>query len=347
MIWFAWRQFRLQALIALGALIALAIAFLVTGHGLTHMYNTTIVGCKARGNCDGATSSILSAYPFLQNLILESVLLSVLIGIFWGAPMVAREFDTGTYRLAWTQSASRTRWFVSKFAIGAVASVLTSGLFTLMATWWSSPLDHVLDSPFSNFDTRDLVPIGYALFAYTLGVAVGAITRRTIPAMAITIAAFAAVRVCFNQFVRPHFAPALHAAFAFSLPTSSSLKLGGNIGAGAWTLSSKVMNSAGKVFPRLSGGFGFQPDGNDAVTFVGVGRCPNKIPGGLGRGGNAGPPAAAREALAKCVNSFHLHELISYQPVNRYWSFQWYELGSYVVLSALLAWLGVWWIRRH
>jgi hypothetical protein len=90
-------------------------------------------------------------------------------------------------------------------------------------------------------------------------------------------------RTSFNQFVRPHFAPALHAAFAFSLPTSSSLKLGGNIGAGAWTLSSKVMNSAGKVFPRLSGGLGFQPDGNDAVTFVGVGRCSNKIPGVLGR----------------------------------------------------------------
>jgi ABC-type transport system involved in multi-copper enzyme maturation permease subunit len=132
MIWFAWRQFRLQALIASGLLLALAIAFLVTGPHLVHAYNTTIVGCKARGDCSGSISSFLSAYPFLQNVLTESVLLSVLIGIFWGAPVVAREFDTGTYRLAWTQSASRTRWLTAKVLVGGLASVITSGLFTVV-----------------------------------------------------------------------------------------------------------------------------------------------------------------------------------------------------------------------
>ena len=84
MIWFAWRQFRSQALIAAVLLLALAIAFLVTGPNVVHMYNTTIVGCGARGDCQGSTNALLSAYPFLQNLLTESWLLSVLIGIFWG-----------------------------------------------------------------------------------------------------------------------------------------------------------------------------------------------------------------------------------------------------------------------
>ncbi|MGC2167558.1 MAG: hypothetical protein WA580_00480 [Acidimicrobiales bacterium] len=346
MIWFAWRQFRIQALIAFALLLAVGIAFLVTGPHVLHTYHTTIVGCAARHNCNAAQNSFLSTYPFLQNLLTESELLAVLIGIFWGAPVVAREFDTGTYRLAWTQSASRTRWLAAKVLVGGLASVVTAGLFTLMATWWSSPIDRVREQPFSLFDTRDIVPIGYALFAFALGVAVGAMVRRVIPAMVLTIAGFAAVRGLFNFVVRQHFATALHATFSFTSPSGGGLRLGGSLNPGDWILSSVVKNSAGKVFPRLNGGINFQPDGNGAVTFVGAGRCPNKIPGTLGGGGNSGPPKAVREALAKCVNSFHLHEIVSYQPVSRYWNFQWYELSSYVVLSLILAAFSVWWIRR-
>jgi hypothetical protein len=344
MIWFAWRQFRLQALIAFGLLLALGIGFLVTGPRLLHTYNTAIVGCRARGDCMGVTDSFLSAYPFLQNVLTESGLLAVLIGIFWGAPIVSREFDTGTYRLAWTQSASRTRWLVSKLAVGAVASVITSGLFTLMATWWSSPLDRVRDTPFSLFDTRDIAPIGYALFGFMLGAAMGALVRRMIPAMVLTIAVFAAVRVSFNLYVRPHFASPLHATFKLLFSGASG---GGGVNSADWTLSNVVKNAAGKVFPQLRSGFGFQPHSNGTVTFVGAGLCPNKIPSGFGQRGNSGPPKAMQEALGKCVKSFHLHEVMTYQPVSRYWSFQWYELGSYVLFSALLVWFSIWWIRRR
>ncbi len=349
MIWFAWRQFRTQALIALGLLIALAVAFVITHARLEHAYNTTIVGCKAEGDCNAAISNFLSAYPFLQNLLTESVVLSVLIGIFWGAPLVAREFDTGTYRLAWTQSASRIKWLAAKLAVGAAASVVTAGLFTLMATWWSSLLDRQRDMPFSYFDTRDIAPIGYALFAFALGAALGALVRRTIPAMALTIVGFAAVRLSFNQYVRPHFAPALHAVTKFELPigngTRVSLRRGLN--PADWTISNRVVNAAGKMLPRLSSGIGFTNNRNGSTTFVGVGRCPNKIPNILGVRSNAGPPPAVQQALAKCVSSFHLTNYLTYQPASRYWMFQWYELGSYVLLSALLVWFSVWWIRRR
>jgi hypothetical protein len=264
---------------------------------------------------------------------------------------VAREFDTGTYRLAWTQSASRTQWLTAKIVVGGLASVVTAGLFTLMATWWSSPLDRVRDQPFSLFDTRDIVPIGYALFAFTLGVAVGAVVRRTIPTMAVTIAGFAAVRGLFNFYIRPHFAAAMHTVTKFQLPIGNgngngiSLRLGLN--PGDWTLSDKIENAAGKVFPQLGSGFGFQTNANGSTSFVGAGVCPNKIPYGLGHSGNSGPPKAVQEALSKCVSSFHLTNYLSYQPASRYWSFQWYELASYAVLSLILVTFSVWWIRRR
>ncbi len=346
MIWFAWRQFRLQALIAFALLLALGIAFLVTGPHIVHTYDTTIAGCHARGNCSGATNSFLSSYPFLQNLLTESVLVAGLIGLFWGAPIVSREFDTGTYRLAWTQSASRTRWLASKLAVGAAGSVITAGLFTLMATWWSSPFDRVRDSPFSYFDTRDIAPIGYALFAFMLGAAIGALVRRMIPAMVLTIAVLAAVRVSFGLYVRPHFESPLHAVFKLRFPGVGGAKVG--INPADWTVSNVVKNAAGKVFPQLGSGFGFDRTSNGSVTLVGAGRCPNKIPDAFGKvRSSSGSSHAVQEALAKCVNSFHLHEIMSYQPASRYWTFQWYELGSYVVFSAVLAAFSVWWIRRR
>jgi ABC-type transport system involved in multi-copper enzyme maturation permease subunit len=341
MIWFAWRQFRLQALIAFVLLLALAVAFLVTGPHLVHYYNTTIVGCRARGDCNAVSDRFLSAYPFLQNLLTESWLLAVLIGVVWGAPIVAREFDTGTFRLAWTQGASRTQWLTAKILIGALASVVTAGLFTLMATWWSSPLDRVRDQPFSLFDTRDIVPIGYALFAFALGVAVGTVVRRTIPTMVVTIAGFAVVQVLVTFFLRPHFAAAKHTVFAFT-PQQKGFQLSGNLNPGNWILSTKVENGAGRVFANLAQGFDFQPNANGTTTLVGAGVCPNKIPS-LGGVNHTGMSKAAQQ----CITSFHLHELISYQPVSRYWSFQWYELSSYVVLSLILSTFSVWWIRRR
>lgn len=346
MIWFAWRQFRFQALIAAALLLALAIAFVVTGPSVVHAYRTTIVGCSARGDCVGSQNAFLSMFPFLQNLITESVLLAVLIGIFWGAPVVSREFDTGTYRLAWTQSASRTTWLAAKVIVGGTATVLTAGLFTLMATWWSSLFDRVSDQPFSVFDTRDIVPIGYALFGFALGVAIGAVVRRTIPAMALTIVAFAVVRVSFNQYVRPHLESPLHATLKLALPSSTSFPFPG-LPAGGWSISSVVKNATGKVFPRLSSGFGFVANPNGSTTFVGAGVCPNKIPS-IPRGSrNLGPPKAVQEALAKCVASFHLHQLVTYQPASRYWTFQWYEFACYIVFSAILVSVGIWTVRRR
>ena len=61
--------------------------------------------------------------------------------MFWGAPLVARELETGTFRLAWTQSVTRTRWLAVKLALVGLASMAVAGLLSLILTWWSSPID--------------------------------------------------------------------------------------------------------------------------------------------------------------------------------------------------------------
>ena len=68
-----------------------------------------------------------------------------LIGLFWGAPLIARELETGTYRLAWNQSVTRSRWTLAKLGIGGLASVAVAGLLSLMITWWASPINTALN----------------------------------------------------------------------------------------------------------------------------------------------------------------------------------------------------------
>jgi len=42
---------------------------------------------------------------FLDFLVLA---VPLLIGMFWGAPLISREFEAGTFRLAWTQGVTRS-----------------------------------------------------------------------------------------------------------------------------------------------------------------------------------------------------------------------------------------------
>ena len=126
--------------------------------------------------------------------------------MFWGAPLVARELESGTYRLAWTQSVTRRRWLSVRVALVGVAALAVAGLASWLVSWWFAPLDAVNLNRFdpSVFTTRGVVAIGYAGFAFALGVAAGALTRRTLPAMAATLLGFVAARIAFTFWVRPH-----------------------------------------------------------------------------------------------------------------------------------------------
>ena len=363
MTWFAWRQFRGQAIVAASVLVVLIIVYAVTGVHLDHVYDTAVKHCASHADCGSVTQSFQGSDKLLQHLIQAGgILLPALLGAFWGAPLVAREFESGTFRLAWTQSVSRTRWIVTKLGVVALAAVVTEAVFTAMATWWARPLDHLNNAPFSVFDTRDIAPLGYALCAVTLGVAIGVLLRRTVPAMAITFAAFAGVRILFTDYVRPHFASPLRYTGHFVAPFQSSS--GGAPAAivksgpasNAWVLSDTTLNSAGK---NIGSNGGIGPNGEFNVrsvgphrdALVGLGTCPNRFPAPpthpVGQHINIGPAPAMMKAMTTCIDSFHLQSVFTYQPASRFWMFQWYELGSYVILSALLVSLSVWWIRRR
>jgi hypothetical protein len=355
-IWLTWRQFRTQAVVVFGLLVAIAVALAVTGPHLVHLYDTTVKPCASHGDCGVVTDTFMKNDRLLQQLGQVVLAAPALIGIFWGAPLVAHELENNTFRLVWTQSVGRARWLALKLGLVGLASMAAAGLLSLMVTWWSSPFDRLTDSPFSpsSFDRRDLVPIGYAAFAFVLGVTAGVLIRRTLPAMAATLVAFIGVRVAFFEWVRPHLMTLLRALVP--LNAQPGVVLGpagyayGHINAADWILSEQTVNGAGRVIGENggigpNGNLGFDVSPNGTLTMQGVGTCPDKSPVGSPRLG--APSPAFQHAAQQCVDKFRIREILSYQPISRYWAFQWYETAIFLGLALLLAGFCFWWVRSR
>ena len=171
---FAWLQSRTQMLVALAGLVAVAAVALITGPHLVGLYDTTVATCKAHNDCQTATTAFLGHDNTLRTWLgILVIVVPGLVGVFWGAPLVAHEIETATYRLAWTQSITRRRWLSTKIVLMGLAGMTVAGLVSLAVTWWASPLDRAHAARFATFDQRDLVPIGYAALALVVGVTEG------------------------------------------------------------------------------------------------------------------------------------------------------------------------------
>lgn len=344
MIRFTWLQSRTQNLVAIAGLVVAGIVVAVTGPHLVHLYDTTVATCTA--DCAAAASAFLRNSGALRiGLDVLVIVVPGLLGIFWGAPLVAREFEAGTYRLAWTQSVTRSRWLAVKLGVVGLASMATAGLLSLMVTWWAGPLDRAQVNQFGTFDQRDLVPIGYAAFAFAIGVFAGVVTRRTLPAMATAAAAFTGVRLAMFHWIRPHLATPLHT----NLPVTSAPGLGFTPSPSgvifttgtpsipnAWVLSNHLVDKAGRI-----------PSARALNQFLRT-ACPalvNPPPPPTGVVRAPGNQEVFRACLSRLSDTYH--EAVTYHPSSRYWPFQWSELGIFLGAALVVCALCIWWVRRR
>ena len=135
----------------------------------------------------------------------------ILVGLFWGAPLVAADLETGSTPFAWMQSVTRRRWLAVKAGWMLLAAAIWGGVISALVTWWSGPDNALQLDQFKpgRFDIMGIVPVSYALFAMALGICAGALLRRTLPAMAVTLAGFIAVRAAVTLWLRPHYMSAI------------------------------------------------------------------------------------------------------------------------------------------
>jgi ABC-type transport system involved in multi-copper enzyme maturation permease subunit len=348
-------QLRVQAITAAVALIAFAVLLAATGPHLASLYAASgLRGCQP-ASCGQRASSFLqqvnSTSPYATVDLFSIIIIALtpaITGLFWGAPLLARELETGTFALAWSQSVTRARWLAVKLTVGCVAAIAVTEALSLLFAWWAAPLGQAAGLGGSGsglamnrfnplaFVTHGITPLGYAAFAFTLGVTAGALIRRTIPAMAVTLAIFAALQVAMPLWVRPNLAPPDRTVIpvtSLGAAIPSETGAGGTIFTlfaitipgqpGAWLLSSGPVNAAGQATSTAPA----------ACTSVeGTSPSPGTNQGASPEGATTGPVA-----FRGCLASHGIREAITYQPASRYWRFQATETAIYLALALALA----------
>ena len=104
------------------ALIAFAVLLAVTGPHLASLYAASGLAWLPARQLQPARQQLPPAgglhRPSLRRCTRSSIILIALTpavtGLFWDAPLLARELETGTFALAWNQSVTRARWLAVK-----------------------------------------------------------------------------------------------------------------------------------------------------------------------------------------------------------------------------------------
>jgi ABC-type transport system involved in multi-copper enzyme maturation permease subunit len=319
MIWATWRQHRAEALVVTLVLAILAALLLKTGLDMASAYHQLGVGaCLAEAtrdpNCNTILYTFLGDFGFAISAVGWLNALPALLGLFVGAPLLARELEHGTFRLAWTQSVPRLRWLVLKLALVLGVALLASAGLTALLTWWFSPLHQfgALYFPLT-FDFEGTVPLAYAAYALTLAISAGALLRRVVPAMAVTIAGFVAARAPVELWLRPRYQPPITL-------TGDPGKVATMVPKTDWVLDNGWVDQMGHQV-HTGAVLATCAPGQNSIDFQG--------------------------AFTQCTHAHGWLMSITYQPADRFGLFRDIETAIFVALSVALVALTIWIVRRR
>ena len=342
MTWLAWRQFRVSGAAVYVLLAALAAAFVLVS--LPDLTGATLIETLGQG---GSQATVYGVG------VLAMLALPAVIGVFWGAPLVARELENGTHRLVWTQSISRTRWLATRVGVVGLFALAGATAMTALVTWWSGPIDDALNAGARSgngfleqvrmqpvlFAARGLVPVAYTAFAFALGVTAGTVLRRTVPAMALTLVVFIAVGL-----VAPKVRAQLGATERTTAITAENLR-----GLGV----SGVTSTGAPVGPVDFVSISIDAPGAWQITneTVRSGAVQDTLPqwvAGCVPAREFGPPGIRSDpGCFERLASEGYQQHIAYMPASRYWTLQWIETAGFFVLAGLLLGGCFWWVRHR
>jgi hypothetical protein len=324
MTWLVWRQHRGEAIIAASGLGTLAAALIITGLRIAADFQrlgvATCVAHPELSNCNEIEGAFAQPYGFLTSAFPWLNLLPALVAILVGAPLVAREFEHSTHRLAWTQSVTRWRWLAFKLGFVLAGSLLLAAALTTLLTWWRGPFDQVWGrfDP-QGFDFEGIAPLGYMLFAVALAMLAGTLLRRSIPAMVATLLGFPIVRMGILLFARPKYqAPVTQTWDALAQPPQIDVQ--------AWQTDSGWIDTLGHEV---------------AANHV-LAAC-NPAGGSLNTVGQN----ASRDPFLQCVHAHGWIHFVTYQPADRFWLFQGIETAIFLALAGVCVALTFWWVWRR
>ncbi len=321
MIWLTWRQHR-AAIVTIALVVAiLGTIFIVTGQQMADAFQQLgVADCLAHPthpNCGDIVGSFRDQYGAFIAASGWLSLLPAILGMLVGAPLVARELEHGTHRLVWTQSISAGRWLAIKLAILFAVTIAATIIITALMSWWHATSWSQLDGHMNPlmYDFEGIVPLAYTVFALALGIAAGVLLRRVVPAVAVALVGFLAVRLPMEFLLRARFQPPLtytqDILTVLSPTTQTPLH-------GAWNLGEGWIDGAGHPLA-------------DSAVFQ---ACDPRVGG-------------TKLDLFQCIHNHGWLAFTTYQPADRFWPFQGIEAGILLALAVGLLALAIWWVRKR
>jgi len=316
MAWVTWRQHRVAMGAASAVLGGLALYLWLTGRQTHHAW-AVVSACHPASSsiCTRSRNDFNTSYvPNAVAAVVMMQLAPALVGAFTGAPILGREFETGTFRYVWTQGMGRRRWALGKLVPLALALGAMAGACSALFSWYYQPFfSDSFQTPLAPvlFGLRGVAFTAWTLAAFSTGAFAGALLRRVVPAVVATLVTYAGLTLAAGLYLRQHYlAPVV----------SRSLDLPG----AAWII--------GQWYTK-----------NGHLAFNGV----QKSAVNADRLQHFCPSAPPTEALGHCLALHGYTQWTSFQPAGRFWPFQWIEGGWLLVLSTLLFAGTLWLIRRR
>lgn len=312
--WVTWRQHRTGLTATLAFFTGVAVLLVVHGlamHAAYHRLGLDTCGDLRGPACQAPFTVFRDRYGLWPDALAMSLaFVPAIIGVFLGGPLVAREWDAGTYRFAWTQGRSRSRWLAVKLAILGGTLTLAALAFSALFAWWYRPWVPVQGRLGTNAN-EVLGPIFAAriLFCFTISAFLGMLVRRTVPAMAAAMVASLAAILAPAIWLRP----LLQKPLVANTDTNPSANTG-------MVIDQWVTDPGGH---RLTSA---QTDNLDI---------------------QAGPDLVNRHiSFHTWLTDHHYTSWVSYQPDSRFWHFQTIETAGYLILALILAAAAIQWMRR-
>jgi hypothetical protein len=210
MLWVTWRQHR-GLLITVGVVFCAAVAgLLVTGVRIHHDY-ALLTACRPASSaaCQGM-STFFNSTDWHQGLYAHVAVQAapVLLAMFAGQPVVARELESRTFRFAWTQGIGRMRWTAAKLTLLGTLLTLLAFALSQVLTWFFAPFmttQQLTDLTPTVFDTSGLSYAAWTLTAFCLGAFLGTLLRSTLAAMAVTFPVYVGLAAAAWFYLRGHY----------------------------------------------------------------------------------------------------------------------------------------------
>ncbi|XVS63706.1 hypothetical protein ACQPYE_36505 [Actinosynnema sp. CA-299493] len=290
--WLTWRQHRW----AVVGLVAVAVAAVALSLGIAWQVDAT-----------GESGQLFGRWRVLsvtQVMLLAPMAIGLAVAVFWASPLVSREYEQRTHLVVWSQDVTPARWLTGKVVLLGVPAVALSVGLGLASIKLMNSVNAVTTEyrPFGPmeppaFDATPLMQAGYATFGFALGLALSAVTRRTVLSMGLALGSFIVVRGLVMGLWRPYFQEPLRVVEQYADGYRSTWD---DPGDGAWTVNSGFVDAAGNEvqFPAQCASIHDNAD------------------------------------YAKCMVDSGVRYFTDYQPVERFGAFQLYEFAIFAVLAA-------------